>query len=154
MDNVGLRSTRIRKIDTSVISVPNGNLANTTITNLGKRLNRILELNIGVLYSTPTGKLEHFIRLLRNIPSHHNEVSPENQLVYLRNLADSAIIIYFRVYIVAATFDEELTVRERIIFNIIGCAEEAGVSFAFPSTSVYLEPTQVTDKLSLGFKTT
>jgi MscS family membrane protein len=153
VDNVGLRSTRIRKIDTSVISVPNGNLANTTITNLGKRLNRILEMNIGVLYSTSADKLGHFIQLLRGIPARHNEVSPENQLVYLRNLADSAIVIYFRVYIVAATFDEELAVRERIIFNIIGCAEEAGVSFAFPSTSVYLEPTQVTEKLS-GFKTT
>lgn len=153
VDNVGLRSTRIRKIDTSVISVPNGNLANTTITNLGKRLNRIMELNIGVLYSTTTEKLENFIRLLRSVPGRHHEITPDNQLIYLRNLADSAIVVYFRVHIVVATFDEELAVRERIIFDIIRSADEAGVSFAFPSTSVYLEPTSVTDRLPV-FKTT
>lgn len=146
VDNVGLRSTRIRKIDTSIISVPNGNLANTTITNLGKRLNRILELNLGIRYSTSHENLNGFIALLRLIPDQHTEISPENKFIFLRNLASSSIEIYFRVYISAATFDEELAVRERIIFDIIKAAEKAGVSFAFPSTSVYLEPTEVTEK--------
>ncbi len=147
VDNVGLRSTRIRKIDTSIISVPNGNLANTTITNLGKRLNRIVELNIGVLYSTPRTQIEKFIELLRQIPHAHTEISQENQFIYLRNLADSSIVIYFRVYVSAATFADELMLREKIIFDIIRSAEEAGVSFAFPSTSVYIEPTEVTKKI-------
>ncbi len=150
VDNVGLRSTRIRKIDTSIISVPNGNLANTTITNLGKRLNRIVELRIGILYSSTRQQVEDYVKLLREIPNKYDEISPENHFIYLRNLAASSIEIYFRVYVSAATFGEELDLREKIIFEIMRCAEEAGVSFAFPSTSVYIEPTEVTRKYLAG----
>jgi len=151
VDNVGLRSTRIRKVDTSIISVPNGNLANTTITNLGKRLNRIVELRIGILYSSTRQQVETYVRLLREIPDKFPEISSENQFIYLRNLSESSIEIYFRVYVSVATLAEELALRQKIIFEIMRCAEEAGVSFAFPSTSVYIEPTEVTQKF-LGIK--
>lgn len=142
--SVGLRSTRIRKIDTSIISVPNGNLANTTVTNLGKRMNRIVEFTIGILYSTERTAIKNFVDLLRTIPAKHQAVSPENQFIYLRNLGNSSIDIYFRIYVEVHNLEEELKARELIIYDIIKAAEESGVSFAFPSSSVYIEPTEIT----------
>lgn len=144
IEKVGFRTTRIRKIDTSVIAVPNGNLANATITNLGIRKFRIMELNLSILYSTPSAQIHDFLEELRKIPPANPSIQPDTWMIYLRNLAASSKDIYFRVYIEAADFKTELSIREHIIFNILQAAETAGVSFAYPSTSLYIEKTEVT----------
>ena len=148
IERIGFRSTRIRKIDTSVISVPNGNLANVTLTNLGIRKFRILETTISILYSTDPAKIRDFLDELRKIPPSELSVQPDTWLVYLRHLSASSIDIYFRSYIEAPDFKTELSIREHIIFSIMEAAKKAGVSFAYPSTSVYLERTDFTEKLA------
>ncbi|MBK9257897.1 MAG: mechanosensitive ion channel family protein [Saprospiraceae bacterium] len=141
IEKIGFRSTRIRKIDTSVISVPNGNLANVTLTNLGIRRFRILDTTINILYSTPPDQIQTFLTELRKLPSEFPEIQQDTWLIYLRNLAPSSIDIYVRLYIEAADFNTELRIREAFIFKIIKTASDTGVSFAYPSTSVYIEKT-------------
>jgi MscS family membrane protein len=147
VEEVGFRSTRIRRVDTSVISVPNGNIASDTLTNLGARRFRLVELVIGILYSSSRAQIENYVNELRKIPEQFEYIQQDNYVIYLRNLSSSSIDIFFRVYIEAADLKTELERREQIILAIIRAKEAAGVEFAYPSTSVYLEKTAVTKTL-------
>jgi MscS family membrane protein len=139
VEHVGFRSTKIRKIDTSVISVPNGNLANVTITNLGIRKFRLVEMSLNLVYNTPLEKIEAYLTELRTIPTKYDEIQDDTWLIFLRYLSSSSVDIYFRVYIEAYDMKNELGLREKIIFDTISMAKKIGVSFAYPSTSVYVE---------------
>lgn len=148
VEEVGFRSTRIRRIDTSLISVPNGNITNDLLTNLGMRKFRMVEIVIGILYSSTSEKIQEYINELRKIPDEYDFVQKENQMIYLRNLSPSSIDIYFRIYIEAADFITELQRREQIIFSIIKAKDRVGVDFAYPSTSVYIEKMPTTPTFS------
>lgn len=139
VEQVGFRSTKIRKVDTSVISVPNGNIANVTITNLGIRKFRLVELTINLMYNTSLEKLETYVAALRTMTSKYKAIQEGTSLIYVRYLSASSIDVYFRVYIEAKDIKEELILREQMIFDIMSNAKQVGVSFAFPSTSIYVE---------------
>lgn len=147
VEKVGFRSTRVRKIDTSIISIPNGNLANVTVTNLGIRKFRLMDLMINILYSTTPEKIESFLSELRKIPDSEPNIQKETWLIFLRNLSSSSIDVFFRIYIEAPDFKTELTIREQVVFKIMFAAKTAGVEFAYPSTSVYLEKTDFIDQM-------
>jgi MscS family membrane protein len=136
---VGFRTSRIQTIDTSIISIPNGRLADSRVTNLGVRPRRIINLSLGVQYNTPPERIEAFIAGLKQIVDDHPKLSQEPVYVHLNNFAASSIDVLFRCYIEVLTFPEELAVREEVMFLILRLAKDVGVSFAFPSTSIYVE---------------
>lgn len=136
---VGFRTSRIQMVDTSIISIPNGQLADSRVTNLGVRPKRIINIKIGVQYNTPPDRIEAFIEGLKKIINDHPQLSHEPVYVHLNDFAASSIDILFRCYIEVLTFAEELQVREQVLFSVLRLAKELGVSFAFPSTSLYVE---------------
>ncbi len=136
---VGFRSTRIKKVDTSIISIPNGSLVNGALTNLGVRNLRILNMTLGLMYNSSAENIASYISDLKEYVDDHSRIFPENKYIHLRDLGASSIDIMFRVYIDTKDYADELTVKEEILFNVIRLAEKNNVSFAFPSSSVYIE---------------
>ncbi len=138
---VGFRTTRIQPIDTSVISVPNGQIMNMSITNLGARSARLFSTTLGVTYDTPPDVLEVFLKGLEQIILAHPQTKNDPFYVRLRDLGASSLDIMFRAWINTGSFAEEVKVREELIFSVLRLGEKLGVSFAFPSTSLYVEST-------------
>ena len=136
---VGFRSTRILTKDTSVISLPNGTVANMRIRNLGVRPYRMLETEIGVTYDTPVKRIEQFIDGIREIMKSHPKVVEENQLVYFYQMADSSLNVYVRVHLNTRYWDAELEIKEGIYLDIIRLSKVLGIRFAFPSRALYIE---------------
>lgn len=135
---VGFRSTRIMTIDTSIISIPNGQIANMSLTNLGLREARLFNILIAVTYDTPAEKMRTFIDELRKLVQEHAKVQTEPYFIHLRELADSSINIMFRCYLLVPSFGEELALKEELLFEIIKIAENLEVEFAFPTTTVHM----------------
>jgi MscS family membrane protein len=139
VEEVGFRSVRLRNVDRSVISVPNGNVASDTIINLGLRPMRRVQLNIGVTYNTPPEKIDRYLNSLRTLVEKHPYTSKIDYIIRFHSLGASSLDIFFRVYIIAATLADELRIREELIFGIVKLASMLQISFAFPSTSLYIE---------------
>lgn len=139
IEEVGFRTTRLRNIDKSIISIPNGNVANDTITNLGLRPARRMQLAIGLMYNTAPGKIQRYLEGLRTLVESHPKTSKTDYIIRFHSLGASSLDIFFRVYLFAPTLADEFEIREEIIYGIVRLAEKVGVSFAFPSTSVYME---------------
>ncbi len=136
---VGIRSTRIMAPDTSIISLPNGTVANMKLRNLGARHYRLFETEIGVTYDTPPERIEQFIDGIRHIMKVHPKVVQEEKFIYFSKLADSSLNIFIRVHINTLYWDVELEVKEGIYLDIIRLAHVLGIRFAFPSRALYIE---------------
>ncbi len=156
---VGFRTTRIRMPDTSIISVPNGSMANVNVTNKGVREYRLFQSTAGVTYDTPPDLIEEFVRGIKEILKRHPEV-PDNEddiYVYFTEMADFSLNIFIRAYMIAPTYADELRIKESIQLAILRWAEALEVRFAFPSSTMYIEempgqpslmPTYKTDRKS------
>jgi len=136
---VGFRTTRIRQIDTTITSVPNGSIANMVIANKGMRIFRLFVLNLGVTYDTPPLLIEKFLEGLKLIINNHPDTIKENYYVHFNNLEASSLNILFRVSLNVPGYAGELIAKEELILGIMRLAESLGVRFAFPSTTLYME---------------
>jgi MscS family membrane protein len=112
------------------------------LTNLGVRLSRLFNITIGVTYETPPDLIQAYIERLRKLIIEHPKTNDEPLYVHLRELADSSINIMFRCQIQVATFAEDVSVKEELLFSIIRIAEEMGVEFAYPTTTIHVAPTE------------
>ena len=134
---VGFRTTRIKAIDTSIIAVPNGSLANMNIENKGVRVMRLFNTVIGVTYDSKPAQLKAFVSDLKQLIIDHPIVHDENYYVHLKEMGESSINVMFRAYLNVPGYADELKIKEELIFNIMEIAEKNGLEFAFPSRTIY-----------------
>lgn len=137
---IGFRSTRIRTFRDSVLTIPNGKLAGSVIDNLGLRRNRRVKMVVGLTYDTPRERIVAFTtaveRYLRDDPVVAAEASIEVHLEAF-NASSLDVLVYY--FLSVPDWHAELSVRGRHCLAILELAEQVGVSFAFPSTSLYVE---------------
>lgn len=136
---IGFRSTRLKTLDTAIISVPNGIIANMAITNNGVRIYRLFNMMLSVTYQTSPDKLDAFIEALRQLIIDHPKAVDQGYYVHLREFSDSAVRIMFRCYLDVPDFASELSIKEELYLTILRMAEERGIRFAYPTTTVRVE---------------
>lgn len=139
VEEVGFRSTRIRTFANSLVSVPNGKVATAVIDNLGLRQRRRVKITLGLTYDTPRDRLHAFVDAVRAAVKAHPRVSPEVQEIHFTNFGGSSLDILVYFFLEVPNWHEELAARGELFAEFLRIAEEVGVSFAFPSQSVYVE---------------
>lgn len=143
VEEIGFRSTRVRRFDKAPVYVPNSALSDAVVTNFSRMTHRRIFWQIGVTYSTTKEQLkivrDEILKYLEN--NDDFEKPPEVPLfVRLDNFNSSSID--FMIYCFTKTTDwgEYLRVKEDFALAVKDIVEnKAGSSFAFPSQSVYLE---------------
>ncbi len=136
---IGVRSTRIRALEGAYVSIPNGELANLTITNHGIRTYRRYATTLSVTYDTSPASMEQFVKRLEEIVLEHPSTRKSDYMIYFHEMGDSALQIFFAIYLELTGYGDMLAARQDIFLAVMKAAEELGIKFAFPSTSVYLE---------------
>jgi len=140
VEEVGVRSSRIRLADGTLASIPNGELANTTINNAGSaRTYRRYATNLTLTYSTTPEQLVQFVEGVREIMNRHPKTRNEGNIAYFTDMSSSSLDVFIAMYLDNASFIDELKARHEVLLEIMKFAESMGVGFAFPSTSVYIE---------------
>jgi MscS family membrane protein len=140
VEEVGFRSTRVRTFYNSLVTIPNSKITNANVDNLGVRPRRRVKLTVGLTYDTPPDKVQAYVEGVRAILAAHPFVQRTYE-VHFYNLGGSALEILVYYHVVVANWSEELETRAQNLLEFVRLAEQLGVSFAFPSTSVYLEST-------------
>ncbi len=140
VEEVGFRSTRVRTFHNSLVTIPNSQITNANVDNLGLRPRRRIKHTVGLTYDTPPDVLEAYATGIRAILAAHPLVQNSYE-VHVYDLGDSAIEILVYYHVVTPGWHEELETRSQNLLEFVRLAHELGVSFAFPSTSVYLEAT-------------
>jgi small-conductance mechanosensitive channel len=144
VEEVGLRSTRLRALDDTLLHVPNVQLSDRIIANWGRRRRRKLSMLIGVTYDTPREKLDEFAKRLREVLLSQPTVDPADVYVGLQGFGASSIDIDLLCHLQVSDYASQVQAQHKIMMDIIALAEELGVEFAFPTRTLHLaDPMQV-----------
>lgn len=139
VEEINLRSTRVRTFADSLITVPNSNLIKASVENFGRRRVRRFKTTLGFEYSTPPDKLEAYARSLDAYLAARQDVAPEKRRVSVYGLEDSSIAVYLECFLMVPDFDGELRARSEIVRAALELAAEHRVSFAFPTRTVVIQ---------------
>lgn len=139
VEDINFRSTRVRALDNSLYILTNSNVCNSTINNGTARNRRLYRFVLGVTYDTSREKLEQLMADLTEMLKSSPHTYPESAFVRLSGFGASSIDLLVSAYVRTAELDTFLRMQNDLNLNIMDVMERDGVSFAFPSTSVYLE---------------
>lgn len=139
VEEVGFRSTRVRTFYNSVITVPNGKLADSHVDNYGMRVYRRYSTHITITYDTPPERIEVFIEGLREIVRNHPHTRKDYYEVHMNDLGASSLQILFYIFFKTPDWGAELAARHEVLMAIIKLADRLGIRFAFPTQTLHVE---------------
>ena len=138
VEDINMRSTKIRDLDNYLISIPNNLAANAIITNVSNAKKRFINVIFGLTYDTSNENLKKAQEILKETAIEHKDIHNEFT-VAIHDLGDSTINIRFRGYVKGGSYDKFLKVRGEFLGQIIEKYRQADIDFAFPTRSVYIE---------------
>jgi MscS family membrane protein len=138
VEGVGLRSTRVRTLDRTMVSLPNGQIANMRLETLSARDKFWFHPAIALRYETTRSQLHSVLTRVRELLQQHSNVDPESVRVRFIRFGSFSLDIDIFAYTTAHDWSDFLKVQEELLFGIIDIVHEAGTGFAFPSQTLYL----------------
>ena len=138
IEEIGIRSTRIRTLDHTVITVPNAKFSNMEIDNITARERIRLLTVLTVRYETTPDQLRYILVEIRKLLYSHERVIPDTPRVRFINFGAYSLDIEVVAYVNSADWAEFLGIREDIFLRIMDIIEASGSGFAFPSQTLYM----------------
>jgi len=146
VEDIGMRTTKIRAFDKRLIIVPNSIIANSNVENFSRREKRRIVMRIGLIYNTPVEVIKEVVEEIRNMLINHPEIAKdESLLIYFDEYEDSSLSIFCYFFTNTAVWKEYLRIKEDINLKIKQIIEKYPTDFAFPSNSIYFETPLVLD---------
>lgn len=140
VEEIGLRSTKIRTFDKTLVSIPNKEVVNQNINNWSRRDKRRVRTYIGLVYSTTREQMENILKDIRDMLASHPRVAKDEKFyVYFEVFGDNSLNILLQYYTDTSDYAEYLKIVEDVNLKIMEIVERNGSSFAFPSRSIYVE---------------
>jgi len=139
VEEVGIRSTRIRTFANSLTYVPNALLANSVVDNMGLRVYRRFKTDIGITYDTKPEIIDQFVQGIREIIKMHPTTRKDYFEVHLNGFGTSSINILIYMFFQAPSWTDELRGKHEVLYAIIKLADKLGVRFAFPTQTLHIE---------------
>lgn len=138
VEDIGLRSTRVRTLDRTLVTIPNSEFSVLQLENFAAR-DRIRFFTIlGLRYETTADQLRHVLIELRRFLLSHAMVHPDPARVRFVGFGAHSLDLEIFAYVTTSDWNEFLAVREDLLLRIIDIVEGSGTGFAFPSQTLYL----------------
>jgi MscS family membrane protein len=132
VEAIGLRSTRLRTLDRTLVTIPNGKLADMRLETFAVRDRLRLATTLMLLYSTSTEQLARITDALRAELRGHPKIWPDSINVYVSDLTESAVKLEIAVWFQTADWDEFQQIRHDLLLRFVDIVHEAGTDFASP----------------------
>lgn len=139
VEEVGLRSTKVRTYEKTLITVPNSKISSSAVENFSARPVRRIRAEIGLVYGTSEDQMRQIIDDIGALFEDHERIEPETWVVHFTDFGDSALMILCQCYAMTTDYNEWSEMRQDLYLQIIGVVHRAGSDFAFPSQSIYFE---------------
>ena len=137
VEDVGLRSTRIRTLDRTVVSLPNGQIAGMRLETLSVRDKFWFHPIIGLRYETTPAQLHSVLSGVRDLLGQQRNVEPTSIRARFIRISTFSFDVEIFAYVKAIDWADFLEIQERFLFAIIDIVDKAGTALAFPSQTLY-----------------
>ena len=138
IESIGVRSTKLRALDRTMITVPNAALADMQLINWAKCDRMLITTTIGLRYETDPDQLRYVLVKFREMLHAHPKIDPETVRVRFAGYGVSSLDIGVRVYALTHEWNEFHAIREDIYLRMNDIVRKSGSSFAFPSQTLYM----------------
>jgi len=138
VENIGLRSTQIRALDRTIITVPNSTFADMEIVNWARCDMMLIRNTIGLRYETEPDQLRYLMVKLREVFVAHPKIDNETVRVRFVGYGASSLDVEIRVYALTREWNDFYAIREDVFLRVNEIVKESGTGFAFPSQTLYL----------------
>lgn len=142
VEEIGFRTTRIRRFDKSQVTVPNMVFSSTSIINHSRRNMRRITMTIGVTYETNSRLIKQLLDELRQLVQSNNDLDQGFNFVHFTEFGNSSLNIQIYGFTKTTVWTEWLAIREQLMVDIMDIVEKLGLEFAFPTHTVYLRDEQ------------
>jgi MscS family membrane protein len=138
VEEIGMRSTRVRTLDRTVVTVPNAEFSALQIENFARRDFIRLFTVLGLRYETTPEQLRHILVEIRRLLYAHPMVSNDPARIRFVGFGAYSLDLEIFAYVTTSDWAEFLGVREDIFLKIMDLVDASGTGFAFPSQTLYL----------------
>ena len=144
VEDIGFRTTKIRRFDKALVTIPNNKLASEAVINFSRMTNRRIYWKIGLEYRTTTEQLRQVVDGIADYIHAHGDFETDRSrvttLIHVDSFNDSSIDIMLYCFTKTTNWGAWMQAKERLAYRIKEIVEdEAGAGFAFPSSSIYVE---------------
>jgi MscS family membrane protein len=142
VEQIGFRSTLVRRFDSTPVMIPNYKFAEQSVTNYSRRHHRRIRWLIGLEYKTNIDQLKKIRDQITKLITENNDFAKnENSGFFVRidSFSDSSIDMLVQAFTVTNDWSEFLRIKEELAVSIIEIVESNKAGFAFPSQSLYVE---------------
>ncbi len=139
VEEVGMRSTRIRTFYNSLITVPNSVITVTPVDNYGARRFRRTHITLNLTYSTSPEQLQAFCEGARAILAAHPKTRKDYYEVHFKGFGGSSLDVMMYFFFEVDNWTEELVGRHQVFMEVLRLAKELKVEFAFPTQTLHVE---------------
>jgi MscS family membrane protein len=145
VESIGLRSTRIRTLDRTLISIPNGKLAELKLESFAVRDRLRLACTLGLVYETTEQQLRSVLAGIEAALRAHPKLWPEGVTVRFKEIGPSSLNLDINAWFDTINWDEFMLIREELLLSFLRIVEDAGSALALPTRTVHLVEPQPTN---------
>ena len=141
VEHIGLRSTRLRTLDRTVVSVPNGQIASVSLETLSARDKFWFHPVVSLRSETTSQQLGAVVEAIRRLLDGHESVERGSVRVQFVRMAEFSFDVEVYAYVFASDWGHFLEVQEQLLFGVTEAVETAGTQIAFrPQTMYFAKP--------------
>ncbi len=138
VENIGVRSTQIRGMDRTLISIPNAKFADMEIVNWAHCDRMLVQTTVGLRYETTPDQLRHVLVRLREMLHAHPKIDSDSLRVRFAGYGKSSLDIAIRIYALTREWNEFHAIREDVYFRVAEIIAASGTNLALPSQTLYM----------------
>jgi MscS family membrane protein len=138
VEDIGLRSTRVRTEERTLLAIPNGTVATINVENLSRRDKILFKTNLGLRLETKADHLRFVLAEIRRLLYSHAKVDTNSVRVRLVDITSGSHTVEVFCYILTQDFNEFAAVREDLLLRMMDLVEESGTHLARPSQTLYV----------------
>jgi MscS family membrane protein len=138
IEDIGLRSTRIRTLDRTVVSVPNGQLAAMSLENFSHREKIWFHPKLRLRCETSADQLRYVLAEIRRLLYEHPKVETGSARIRFVGFGNSSLDLEIFAYVPEADYGRFLEIQEDLLLRMMDVVEQSGTGFAFPCQTTYI----------------
>lgn len=138
VEQIGLRSTKIRTLDRTLISLPNGKLADMRLESFSVRDRIRLACTLGLVYETSPAQMRNIVATLKRALRAHPKIWPDAVVVRFAGLGDFSLNVDIMAWFLTSDWNEFQGFRQELLLQFMEIVEQAGSAFAFPTRTLHV----------------
>jgi MscS family membrane protein len=150
IEEIGLRTTRLRTLANTLIAIPNSRLANEPIDNISARSKILYRPVLRLRYDTTPEQLQQILDGVRALFSAHEQVLQDNHRVRFKEIADDALLVEVYAYLDTTDWSVYLELAEELNMRILEIVAQAGTTLSLPARTLHIEQTDGSGKAAIA----